>query len=202
VLYNPYTKKTICLLAFFWAAIRYLCIRWELSGIIDPPDYLDTVHEHSELCITFKQWLENSDLMALATLFQLPITMMGYGQFEDIAAPYALRYMSLRTFFPMVFGRWPITWFVGSWPRRFIDGFQRLWERVSWRIDVRLNVNITKIARSATGIQIDMEYPEQDLNNIKIVNDTKRYEYLVLACLLTRTCSRSSAWSPMPRGRR
>jgi hypothetical protein len=104
VLYNPYTKKTICLLAFFWAAIRYLYIRWELSGISDPPDYLDTVHEHSELCITFKQWLENNDLMALATLFQFPITMMGYGQFEDIAAPYALRYMSLRTFFPMVFG--------------------------------------------------------------------------------------------------
>jgi hypothetical protein len=185
VLYNPYKKDKISFLAFFWAAIRYLYIRWELSGIIDPPDYLDTIHKHPELCITFKQWLENNNLMALATLFQFPITMMGYGQLEDIAAPYALRYMALRTFFPMVFGRWPITCFVGTWPRRFTDGFQRLWERVSWRIDVRLNVNITKIARSDTGIQIDMEYPEQDLNNIKIVNDSKRYDYLVLACPLT-----------------
>jgi hypothetical protein len=127
VLYNPYTKGTICLLAFFWAAIRYLCVRWELSGIIDPPDYLDTIHEHSELCIT----------------------MMGYGQFEDIAAPYALRYMWLRTFFPMVFGRWPITWFVGSWPRRFTDGFQRLWERVSWRIDALIHIKLTRRRRGS-----------------------------------------------------
>jgi hypothetical protein len=104
MLYNPYTKTKVSLLAFLWAAIRYLYIRWGLSAVIDPPDYLETIDKHSELCVTFKQWLTNNDLMALATLFQFPITMMGYGQLEDIAAPYALRYMSLRTFFPMVFG--------------------------------------------------------------------------------------------------
>ena len=112
---------------------------------------------------------------------------MGYGQLDDIAAPYALRYMSVRTFFPMVFGHGPVNWIIGTWPRRFTDGFQRkrLWERVSWRIDVRLNVNITRIERSAAGVQIDMEYPEQDLNTLKIVKATKRYDYLVLACPLT-----------------
>lgn len=55
---------------------------------------------------------------------------------------------------------------------------------MSWRLDVRLNVNITRITRSAAGIEIDMEYPEQDLNSLKIVKDTKRYDYLVLACPL------------------
>jgi hypothetical protein len=30
-----------------------------------------------------------------------------------------------------------------------------------------------------------MEYPEQDLDNIKIVKDSKQYDYLVLACPLT-----------------
>jgi monoamine oxidase len=187
VLHDPPTfwafLKAFCL--FLWAALRYLHIRCKLSGIIDTPDYLDTMDEHPELCITFAEWLTKNDLMRLGTLFQFPITMMGYGQLDDIATPYALRYMSLRTFFPMVFGVWPISRIIGSWPRRFVDGFQRMWERVSWRIDVRLNVNITRIARSATGIQIDMEYPEQDLNNIKIVKDTKQYDYLVLACPLT-----------------
>jgi hypothetical protein len=185
VLYDPYTKAKVSLWAFLKAAIRYLCIRWKLSGIIDAPDYLDTIHKHPELCITFKDWLANNGLMPLATLFQFPITIMGYGQLEDIAAPYALRYMSVRTFFPMVFGRAPTSWIIGSWPRRFTDGFQRLWERVSWRVDVRLNVSITKITRSAAGIQIDMEYPEQDLNKLRIVHDTKPYDYLVLACPLT-----------------
>jgi len=50
------------------------------------------------------------------------------------------------------------------------------------RVNVRLNVNITRIERSATGVQIDRNIPEQDLNNIKIVKDTKLYDYLVLAC--------------------
>jgi Flavin containing amine oxidoreductase len=185
VLYDPYTKAKVSLFAFLKAAIRYLCIRWKLSDIIDAPNYLDTIHEHPELCISFKDWLANNDLMPLATLFQFPITVMGYGQLEDIATPYALRYMSCRTFFPMVFGWPPISWIVGTWPRRFTYGFERLWERVSWRLNVRLNVNITRIARSTAGIQIEMEYPEQDLNNLKIVKDTKSYDYLVLACPLT-----------------
>jgi hypothetical protein len=104
----------------------------------------------------------------------------------DIAAPYALRYMSLRTFFPMVFSRVPgVDCIVGTWPRRFTDGFRRLWERVAWRIDVRLGVNIARIARSAGDITIDMEYPEEDLNRIKIVKDTQTDDYLVLASPLT-----------------
>lgn len=185
VLYDPYTKSKISLWTFLWAAIRYLYIRWQLSGVIDAPDYLDTIHEHPELCVDFKTWLANQDLTPLSTLFQFPITIMGYGQLDDIAAPYALRYMSVRTFFPMVFGHGPVNWIIGTWPRRFTDGFQRLWERVSWRVDVRLNVNITRIERSAAGVQIDMEYPEQDLNTLKIVKATQRYDYLVLACPLT-----------------
>lgn len=186
VLYDPYAKSTISLWTFLWAAVRYLYVRWQLSGVIDAPDYLDKIHERPELCVDFKFWLAKQDLMPLATLFQFPITIMGYGQLDDIATPYALRYMSVRTFFPMVFGLGPVNWIIGSWPRRFTDGFQRLWERVSWRLNVRLNVNITKIERTAAGVRIDMEYPEQDLNDLKIVKDSKLYDYLVLACPLTK----------------
>jgi predicted NAD/FAD-binding protein len=90
VLYNPYTKARISIWKFLWAAIRYLYIRcWELKDIIDVPNYLDAIHKHPELCISFKDWLANNDLMPLATLFQFPITIMGYGRLEEIAAPYA-----------------------------------------------------------------------------------------------------------------
>jgi len=34
-----------------------------LSEIIDAPDYLDTIHEHPELCVDFKAWLAKHDLM-------------------------------------------------------------------------------------------------------------------------------------------
>jgi hypothetical protein len=184
LLYNPYIKAKVSLWSFIVAAIRYLFIRRRLSGLIDAPGYLEEIHDHPDLCISFKDWLDQNQVMPLATLFQFPITIMGYGKLEEIAAPYALRYMSLRTFFPMVFG-WAFSWIVGIWPRRFTEGYQRLWERVAWRTNVRLNVNITHIERSMEGIKIDMEYPEQDLDKIKFVKDTQRYDYLILACPLT-----------------
>ncbi len=186
VLYNPYTKEKISLFTFIVAAVRYLNVRWKLSSIIDAPGYLDNIHLNQELCIPFKDWLEKNKLIALATLFSFPITIMGYGKLDEIATPYALRYMSLRTFFPMVFSRLPlVSWFISKWPRRFTFGFQRLWERVAWRTDVRLNVNITDITRTADKITIDFEYPGQNLNEIKTVKETQVYDYLVYAAPLT-----------------
>jgi hypothetical protein len=185
IFYDPYTKEKISLLTFVEAAIRYLLARWRLSGIIDAPDYLTRIHEHPELCVPFKDWMAQNQVMPLATLFQFPITIMGYGRLDEIAAAYALRYLSLRTFIPMVVSGPPLSWIIGSWPRRFDDGFQRLWERVAWRCDVRLNVDIKRIDRSGGAVTIDMKYPEQDLNGLRIVSDTQRYDYLILACPLT-----------------
>lgn len=185
VLNNPYTGRKVSLFSFVLAAVRYLIIRSRLRDVIDIPDYLDRIHEHPKLCVSFKDWLAAHRLMPLATLFQFPITIMGYGQLEEIAAPYALRYMSPRTFLPMVFDRPPVNWIVGTWPRRFNDGFQRLWERVAWRTDVRLNVTITQVTRSPERIRITMEYPEQHLNEMRFVQMTEDYDYLVLACPLT-----------------
>lgn len=185
VLQSPGSARTVSLFAFLLAAVRYLVIRARLRPVIDIPDYLERIHEHPELCVSFQDWLTAQRLTPLATLFQFPITIMGYGQLDEIAAPYALRYMSLRTFFPMVFDKPPMSWVVGSWPRRFTDGFQRLWERVSWRADVRLSVQIHRITRSAEGVRIEMTYPEQHLNSEQLTHVTEDYDYLVLACPLT-----------------
>ena len=186
VLYNMYTKEKISLFRFVMKSIHYLLVRNKLSPIVDAPGYLDTIEAYPELCIPFKDWLEKNDLTDLATLFSFPITIMGYGKLEEIATPYALRYMSLRTVFAMVFGGVPgVSWFIGTWPRRFTFGFQRLWERVAWRADVRLNVNITSIIRNGNDITVNFEYPEQQLNEIKTVKETQCYDYLVFAAPLT-----------------
>ena len=188
--------NNVSLFSFVLAAVRYLTIRARLRDVIDIPNYLERIHEHPELCVSFQDWLTAHRLMALATLFQFPITIMGYGQLDDIAAPYALRYMSLRTFLPKVFGRPPVSWVVGTWPRRFNDGFQRLWERVAWRTDVRLDVDITQVTRSPEGIRVTMECPEQHLNQMRSVQVTEDYDYLVLACPLTPDVFASLGLSP------
>ena len=118
---------------------------------------------------------------------------MGYGQLRDIAAPYVLRYMSLKTFFPVVAQQIP---FLGPlfelllpWPRRFTMGFQRMWQRVSWQLNVRLNVKITKITRDPDCIEtpIHIEYVtlHQELNRVKPCPGSMDFDYLILACPLT-----------------
>ena len=64
-------------------------------------------------------------------------------------------------------------------------GFQRMWEKVSWRLNVRLNVSIQRIHRSEKGVTIDFLIPQQELNDIAIVEKSMDFDYLILACPLT-----------------
>jgi hypothetical protein len=204
VLFNPFTKEKVGYLSFMIAALRYLWIRIKLMSVIDRPDYLAKINytTHPELCVSFKDWLRKKNLDSLASLFEFPVTIMGYGQLRDIAAPYVLRYISLKTFFPMVAPRLPlIGWIIGfffPWPRRFTMGFQRLWQKVAWRTNVRLNINIKKIRRSdvpdlsdiskespKAPIVIDFEYVHQEMNKLDIAKATMNFDYLILACPLT-----------------
>ncbi len=204
VLFNPFTKEKVGYFSFMIAALRYLWIRIKLMSVIDRPDYLAKIsyETHPELCVSFKDWLRKNKLDSLASLFEFPVTIMGYGQLRDIAAPYVLRYISLKTFFPMVAPRLPlIGWIIGfffPWPRRFKMGFQRLWQKVAWRTNVRLNINIKKIRRSdvpdisdvskespKAPIVIDFEYVQQEMNELDIAKATMNFDYLILACPLT-----------------
>ncbi|MCH7505916.1 MAG: FAD-dependent oxidoreductase, partial [Proteobacteria bacterium] len=195
VLFNPFTKEPVTLLEFIVAAFRYLWLRLQLVRIIDRRDYLARIDDknHPELCVSFKHWLRENKLDALASLFEFPVTIMGYGQLRDIAAPYVLRYISLKTFFPMIAHNLPL---VGPlfelllpWPRRFTLGFQRMWQKVAWRTNVRLNIKIKKITRNldSTNAPIQIEYQtlQQELNNLDTVDGSMEFDYLILACPLT-----------------
>jgi predicted NAD/FAD-binding protein len=129
--------------AFAWAALRYFCIRALLRKIIDRPGFAK-ISRHPQLCVSFRDWLDNNKLSALAPMFEIPITIMGYGYLDEIPAPYALKYLSPATFRNLLA--------VGlglptRWPRRFVAGFQRLWEAVAERLDVRLGTDVAAIDR-------------------------------------------------------
>lgn len=195
VLYNPFTKEKVGYIAFMIAALRYFWLRLCLSSVIDQPDYLAKINKdtHPDLCVSFREWLGKNNLDSLASLFEFPISIMGYGQLRHIATPYALRYMSLKTFFPMVAPQLPlIGWIIGlifPWPRRFTMGFQRLWQKVAWRLNVRLNIDIESIERNETSteapIVIKFKYVQQELNQIDKADATMHFDYLILACPLT-----------------
>ena len=204
VLFNPFTNEKVSFFAFMVAAFTYLWLRFRLVHVIDRPDYLARIDAttHPELCVSFKDWLRTNRLDALASLFEFPVTIMGYGQLRDIAAPYVLRYMSLKTFFPMVAHNLPL---VGPlfrlllpWPRRFTMGFQRLWQQVAWRTNVRLNVNIQKITRDpdSTEAPIRIEYQtlKQELNDL----DTDPYRALIACPGVTPSTSVSSRTTNVP----
>jgi len=188
ILYNPYSGKTFSTWTLVLTAIRYFFKRWKLSPLVDPPNAFARVDEHPELCVTFKEWLDTNNVTDLASLFEIPITMMGYDQLSEIAAPYALKYMSLKTFVPMLLTHIPVINLLFQWPRRFTFGFQRLWESVSWRLNVRLNVRIKSIDRSNPDepITIKFDVAEQDLDQIQYVEDEMQFDYLVLACPLRK----------------
>lgn len=195
VLFNPFTKKKVSFSAFMVAAVRYLWLRFRLVRVIDRPDYLARIDatSHPELCVSFKHWLRANRLDALASLFEFPVTIMGYGQLRDVAAPYVLRYISLKTFFPMIAHNIPLLGplfqILLPWPRRFTLGFQRLWEQVAWRTNVRLNVKIHKITRDPSSpdapIRIEFQTIQQELNDLDTIEKSMDFDYLILACPLT-----------------
>jgi len=83
------------------AALRYLWIRFRLRKIIDKPGFAGVSRRH-DLCRSFAAWLADNHLAVLTPMFEIPITAMGYGALAEIPAPYALKYMSPKTFLDMI----------------------------------------------------------------------------------------------------
>lgn len=170
-----------------WAAIKYTWLRFRLKRVIDRPGFRG-VAARKDLCVSFDAWLDGHGLGALKRLFRMPITIMGYGYLDKIAAPYALKYMSLSTFVPMMFRVFPPTGWLVPWPKRFELGYQRLWEAVSWDLNVRTNVDIQCIARSEGKIYIKFRQPRQILNEIEPgAEEIFTFDHLIIACPLDKT---------------
>jgi len=109
-------------------------------------------------------------LSALKPMFEFPVTTMGYGYLDEVPAPYALKYLSLGTYLNLIA--------VGlglprRWPKRFVDGFERLWHRVAAKLDVRLCAEIAAVDRGGAKVRLRSRNAE-----------AAEFDYLVLACPL------------------
>jgi hypothetical protein len=189
--YDPATNQYSSILqavtkgGSFWQfsiqAIRYFIERQKVSKHL-PPAGFEGVSQHPELTCTFDDWLVDKKLTALRKLFEIPITLMGYGKLDEIPAPYALTYMTTPTFWNMlVFGAGLPT----RWPKRFIYGFQRFWQKVSWNLTVIKSAQITQIVRDADLIKIQYNTIDHDMNDVEWVPKKAEFDYLIVATPLT-----------------
>lgn len=165
---------------------RYIRKWFRHRQIIDKPGWRG-VAEHAELCVTFSEWLRNNKLENLARLFEIPITAFGYGDLDEIAAPYVLRYLDPVTFISGLMSSQKFARFVPSFLllKHFKFGFQRFWERVAWELNVRLNCKVKRLERNEEGISVTYAHPAQLINKQVIHENVKaHYDYLILACPL------------------
>ncbi|MCU0447085.1 MAG: FAD-dependent oxidoreductase [Microscillaceae bacterium] len=162
-----------------WQSLRYIWKRWRLNKIISTqrPGYAG-IAQHPELAQSLSAWLAQNKLSGLKTMFQIPISLMGYGNLDEIPAMYALTYMNLGTFINLAMAA--INPRLLGYPKRFTEGYQRFWERIAWQLNVIHNAEIHQVSRH-NGIKVDLSVHEQVLNEIKSVRRTMEFDYLILA---------------------
>lgn len=168
------------LLAFTWACLRYLVLRWRLGKTLPDVGYRG-VSNNPALMRSFDQWLLDNRLESLRTLCAIPVTLMGYGRLSEVPAPYVLTYLNVRTFLDlMIYG----SGLPRRWPKRFVDGFQRLFERMSWHLDVRLDTRITQVIRTDSGVAVLLDSPVGEGWQAERVVVEETFRWIVLCCPL------------------
>jgi hypothetical protein len=163
-----------------WQCLRYIWIRWRLEPLLTPksPGFAHVQH-HPELQGNFEDWLTRNKLGGLKPMFKIPLTLMGYGDLDQIAASYALTYMNLGTFRDL--GMFAINFPLRTWPKRFNQGYGRMFERLAAEVDVLTGVNIERITR---GDKVTVHYRllEQQREGGMTDSHVGTYDYLVLTC--------------------
>ena len=175
-------------LRYLLLGLRYIWKRFLLREVFRRPGWAG-IASYPQLCVTFSDWLKNNRLEELGRLFEIPITTFGYGNLDEIPAPYALRYMSPLTLVAGLLSGVKLARFLPACllVRRFRYGFQRFWERVAWDLNVRLNVEVKAIQRGHEGITVTYTHPVQIIGEqLAHTEDQARFDYLIIACPLLK----------------
>jgi hypothetical protein len=157
-------------------SIKYVWKRWLLQKTISVG--FKNISRYPKLTQPFKQWLQANGLQALEPVFSIPITLMGYGDLDDIPAVYALTYMRIGTFINLLLAA--INPKILGYPKRFIQGYQRLFEKMSWEQEVLTNVEIRSIRRKGP-VEIDTIVHEQFLNKTVSTPKTFVFDHVIVA---------------------
>ena len=173
-------------LHYLLLCLKYLKKRFLLREVFRHPGWAG-IAAHPDLCVTFSAWLKKNRLEELGRLFEIPITTFGYGNLDEIPAPYALRYMSPKTLGAILLSSVKISRFLPDMllVRRFTYGFQRFWERVAWDLNVRLNVEVKTIKRNDEGITVTYTHPIQMIGDqVSHSIDKAQFDHLIISCPL------------------
>lgn len=160
--------------------IRYLWKRWRIRRLLTPyrPGF-GHVQDHPELKGSFADWLGRNGLEDLREMLEVPLTLMGYGKLDHIPAAYALTYMSPKTF--MDLGFFAMNFPLRQWPKRFTQGYGRMFERLAAEVNVLTGVKNLKIARGAA-IRVDYDVQVQQLEGTIREPVTEYFDHLIVAC--------------------
>jgi hypothetical protein len=162
-----------------WQSIRYVWKRWRLQKIMSGRHVgFKHISKYPQLTQSFRQWLQANGLQALEPVFSIPITLMGYGDLDEIPAAYALTYMRIGTFTNLMMAA--VSPKILGYPKRFVHGYERLFEKMSWELEVLTNVEIKSIRREGV-LEIDAIVHEQSLNKIVSTAKTFVFDHLVAA---------------------
>ncbi len=177
-LFKAVIQKT-SLFKLGWLSLVYMFKRWRLSSVIsaDAPGYA-TISSRPDLCQPFEQWLKANGLADLTVLFQIPITLMGYGKLSEISTAYALTYMSNATFIDLVLAA--ISPNILGYPKRFTEGYQRLWDRISWQLEVKTGAEVTRVERKEK-VRVEYLMTEEKLGSLTRSAQTLECDYLIIA---------------------
>ena len=171
-------------LRYWLLCLRYLWARFRIRKLFRRPGWAG-ISSHPELCVPASQWLQERGLEGLTRAFEMPITAFGYGNLDEIPAPYVLRYGSPLSSLAFLLSAAPFARWVPACllTKRFRHGFQRLWERLAWELNVRLNVQVTAIERRADGIAVTYKHPVQILDEqVTQAEEQAEFDYLIVAC--------------------
>jgi protoporphyrinogen oxidase len=135
------------------AALRYLYQLWRNRSVLGPPGFggLAACPHRDELCEPFAVWLERHRMTALTDMFEMVLPDMGYGRLGRVPTIYVLKYIGVWNFLTLSMVGLGLT---SRWPKRFANGFGRMWERVGRTLHVCTGVRIEAIVRSADGVEI------------------------------------------------
>lgn len=135
------------ILSLGWQALKFIYKRWCLNRYITPkrPGFKG-IAAHPELTQPFEDWLNANGLSDLETLFEVPISSMGYGKLKEIPTAYALTYMTVNTFLDLSLAA--INPCLRGYPKRFTKGYQRLWDKVSWELNVITGAKVIHVERT------------------------------------------------------
>ena len=170
--------KNSSLLKLGWLSLKYVYKRWRLNSIISDskPGFKD-ISKYPDLCQPFGKWLLANGLEELEALFRIPLSLMGYGQLQEIPAAYALTYMTNSTFLDLALAA--LNPEIRGYPKRFTEGYQRLWERVSWEIEVKVGAEVTGVTRNDK-IRIEYTIIEESLGNLTKTKRSLECDYLII----------------------